>query len=226
MYIKKYKQELGFIILIAALLILWYLGSFFNIDTKALQRSLEGYPLFFSGILFILLYVAVTFFVFFSKDLFWLMGAVLFGAYYSTLFIWASEIINAFILFYLARYLGRSYVDKSLKGRFKELNEKLVRVNFFWLFIFRAVPLVPYRFLDLTMGLTRIHFSKYLAAVILGTPFKTFWMQYILTGVGQNIYKNPYAVAEYLLSNKTLFLFSLIYILLVILVVLKIKHRD
>jgi len=226
MDIKRYKQEARFFILIIALILLWYLGRFFNIDTQALQRSLGRYPLFLSGLLYIILYVVVTFFIFFSKDLFWLLGAVLFGAFYSTIFIYVSEVINAFILFYLSRVLGRAYVEQSLKGKYRQLDERLTKINFFWLFIFRAAPLVPYRFLDLAAGLTRISFRKYIAAVVLGTPIKTYWIQYILTGVGRNIYNNPYAVAEYLLNNKTVLLFSLIYALLVILVVLKIKQKD
>jgi len=226
MNIKKYGQEIGFLILVIAFLLLWYLGRYFNIDTQALERSLARYPLFYSGIIFIILYVIVTFFVFFSKDLFWLVSAVLFGAFYSTLFICIAEIVNAFILFYLARYLGRAYVRKSLKGRFKELDEKLAKVNLFWLFIFRAAPLIPYRFLDLAAGLTNIRFRRYILAVALGTPIKTFWIQYVLTGVGKNLYKNPYATVEFFLSNKILFISSIIYSLLIILVVLKIKYKN
>jgi uncharacterized membrane protein YdjX (TVP38/TMEM64 family) len=225
MDIKRHKPELRLIMLIAGLLLLWVMGRFFNLNTQTLQSVLERYPLFLRGFVFIILYVVVTFFVFFSKDFFWLAGAVLFGAVTSTLFIFISEVLNAFILFYLARSLGRAYVDKRLSPRYRKLDEKLGKINFFWLFLLRAVPLIPYRFLDLTAGLTKIHFSRYLAAVVLGTPLKIFWMQSILTAVGENIYKNPSAVVEYFLSHNTLFVFSLIYVLFVILVFIKITRR-
>jgi len=224
-HIKRYKHEIEFLILIIAVFLIWYLGRYFHIDTQAIQKSLQRFPLFYSGIIYVVLYVIVTFFVFFSKDVFWLMGAVLFGPLLSALFICIAEIINAFILFYLARSLGRAYIEKRLSEKYKKLDEKLGNINFSWLFIFRAAPLIPYRFLDLAAGLTRIHFRRYLTAVILGSPLKIFWIQYVLFGVGINTF-NPYALAEYFLDNKTLLIFSLVYIMLVIAVIVKIRAKD
>ena len=225
MGIKKYRQEIEFIILILALFLIWLLGRQFNIDTGAIEKSLKDLPLFYSGLIYIGLYVAVTFFIFFSKDLFWLMGAVLFGAIFSTLFICIAETVNAVILFYLARRLGRTYIEKSVSVKYKKLDERLGGLSFLWLFIFRAAPLIPYRFLDLAAGLTSINFRRYIAAVILGSPFKMFWIQYILTGVGRNIFDRPQALVAYFLNNRGLFIFSLIYPLLVIAVTFKIRHK-
>ena len=203
-----------------------YLGRYLNIDTKTIQNSLSGFPLAYSAILYVIFYVILTFFIFFSKDVFWLVGAVLFGAYLSTLLIWVAEIINAFILFNLARHLGRSFVDHHLDEKYRHLDEKLGRLSFFWLFIFRAAPLIPHRFLDLGAGLTKIKFRRYLMAVIFGTPFKIFWIQYILAGVGASVFNNPSALVGYFLSNKILFIISLIYPLLVIAVAFKLIARK
>lgn len=224
-HIRRYKYETEFLIFIFAIVLIWYSGRYFHIDTHALQGSLERLPLFYSGIVYVALYVIVTFFIFFSKDVFWLMGAVLFGPFLSALFICIAETINAFILFYLARSLGRVYIKRRLSEKYKRLDDKLGNINFFWLFIFRAAPLIPYRFLDLGAGLTRINFRRYLTAVVFGSPLKIFWIQYILFGLGKNAF-NPYALAEYFLNNKALFLFSLIYIILVIGVILKIRAKD
>ena len=225
MLITKYKKEIGFAGLIIATFLLGYLGNYFHIGQEELQKALGKFPLLYGSILFVLLYVIVTFFIWLSKDAFFLVGAVLFGAYLSALLISVSEVINAFILFYLSRNLGRAYLDQSLSGRYKKLDEKLGKINFFWLFIFRAAPLVPYRFLDLAAGLSRISFRKYLAAVVLGSPLKILWIQYILCGVGSNIF-NPYALYEYFLSNKALWIFSIVYFVLVVMVIFKIKSRS
>jgi uncharacterized membrane protein YdjX (TVP38/TMEM64 family) len=170
--------------------------------------------------------VVVTFFVWLSKDFFWLAGALLFGAVFSALLVWIAEIINAFILFYLARCLGRGYVERSLAERYRKLDGKLGDLSFIWLFIFRAAPLIPYRFMDLASGLTRMPFKRYLAAVILGSAFKIFWLQYVLAGVGKSVFDNPAVIIEYFLSNKTLLMLSLIYPIFVIAVWLKIKAKD
>lgn len=222
---EQYKNKIKFLVLIIAILLLWFLGRCFHIDSENIQKLLGKFPIFYAGIIFIILYCLVTFFIWLSKDVFRFIAAVLFGAYISTLLVFIAETLNAFVLFYFSRGLGRSFVEDFLKGNYKNLDEKLARINFFWLFMFRAVPLIPFRFLDLGAGLTRISFRRYVIAVILGSPLRIFWVQYVLAGVGKSIFNNPYALSEYLLSNKTLFMFSLVYLILVILLGLKIKER-
>lgn len=225
MNIKKYKHEFRFLIFIIIIFLLWYLGRYFPVDTKNVEQYLKKFPVFYAGIIFIILYVIVTFFIWLSKDVFRFVAAVFFGAYISTLFIWIAETVNAFVLFHLARYLGRGFIENSLGKDSKNLDERLAKTNFFWLFLFRAAPLIPFRFLDLACGLTKISFKKYLLAVILGSLPRIFWVQFVLAGVGKSIFNNPYALTEYLMQNKTLFVFSFLYLLLVFLAVWKIKLR-
>jgi uncharacterized membrane protein YdjX (TVP38/TMEM64 family) len=222
---KALKHEIEFIIFALALFSIWYCGRYWRVDTRDLQAALSHFPLFYRGVLYVVLYVVVTFFLFFSKDIFWVTGALLFGAALSTLFICIAETINAFILFFLARRFGRAFVEKRISKKYRHLDEKLGRISFFWLFIFRAAPLIPYRFLDLGAGITSIHFPKYLAAVILGSPIKMFWIQYILYGVGKNIFTNPQMLVEYFLYNRALMYFSFIYIVMIVMVVLKLRSK-
>ena len=225
-HLKRYKHEIEFLVLLIAIAAFWSIGRYLRIDTSAIETSLKGSPLLYAGIFYVILYVIVTFFVFFSKDVFWLMGAVLFGVTLSTVLICIAEVINAAVLFNLDRHLGRAYVQKKVTGRYKELDEKLGRINFFWLFVFRAAPLIPYRFMDLGAGLTRIHFRRYITAVILGSPVKMFWIQYILYGVGKSIFDNPAVLVDYFVNNNGLLLISLVYVALVIMAVVKIESKD
>lgn len=219
-------NKLKFLILTGILALAWFLGRFFHIDTAAIQGILQKFPIFYSSVLFILFYCVVTFFIWFSKDIFRLIAALLFGAYLSTLLIWVAEVLNALILFNLSRRLGRNFVENSLKGELGNLDKKLGKLNFFWLFMFRSAPLVPFRFLDLGCGLTSVSLKKYLLAVILGSPLRIFWVQYILAAVGVAVLNNPAALTEFLVSNKPLFILSFAYIILVILVAFKFKAKD
>ncbi len=219
----KDKNKIKFLVLVSAIALLWFIGGYFNIPAARLENFLIKFPTFYSGVIFIIFYVIVTFFIWLSKDAFRFISAVLFGAYISTFLIFAAEVINAFILFFLSRSLGRDYLESKAGGRYSWLDKKLAGVNFLWLVIFRATPLIPFRFMDLAAGLTRITFRKYLAAVVLGTPLRTFWLQYILAGVGRNMLNNPLAITDYLLLNKNIFVFSFIYLILVIIVALKIR---
>ena len=117
-------------------------------------------------------------------------------------------------------------MEHHLKKKSENLDDRLANINFFWLFIMRLAPLIPYRFLDLGVGLTRIHFRRYFAAVLLATPIRVFWVQYILAVVGKNIFNKPGLLVDYLLQNKALFIFSFIYLVLVILAAFKLRHKD
>jgi len=224
--IKKYKPDIGFLLLILSIFLLWYLGKFLHIDIQSIQKPLTHFPLAISCVIYVVLYVVVTFFIFFSKDIFYLAAALLFGPYLSAALVFIAEIINAVILFSLSRILGRDYVENSVSGRYKNLDERIGSLSLFWLFIFRAAPLIPYRFLDLAAGLTKIRFKKYLLACLLGSPVKIFWIQYVLYGVGESVFTDSNAIVDYFSKNTNLLFFSLIYIILVALVIFKIGRKQ
>lgn len=224
--IRETSSALRFALFVLALALLWYLGRFYHLDTARIQEALRHIPFVYSGLLYILLYVTVTFFLFFSKDLFWLIGAVLFGPAFSALFISCAEIINAVILFNLSRILGRRYVEDSLERRNAWLDKRLGSLDFFWLFLLRVAPLVPYRFLDLAAGLTPLSFRKYMAAVVFGSPLKIVWIQYILAAMGKSVLNNPAALGDYFLRNMHLFWLSCFYLAAVIAVALKMGRKG
>jgi uncharacterized membrane protein YdjX (TVP38/TMEM64 family) len=224
MPVASISQRTRFLLLILSVLVFWHIGNYFHLDFQGIQKTLQGFPFVFSAALYVLLYVVFTFFVFFAKDMFWLVGALVFGAFYSAAFILVAEAINAWVLFHFARSLGRGYVARSLSPAFRHLDESLGSMNFFWLFIFRAAPLIPYRFLDLAAGVTALRFPKYLAAVIFGSALKIFWIQYLLSALGQSAF-DPYALSLYFRENKSLLLFSLIYGVFVLAVAHKMKGK-
>ena len=70
----------------------WYLGRIFKFDISTYQSFLSKYPLIYSGLIFVLLYVATTTFIWFGpKDILRAAGAILFGASVSTMFVWVAK---------------------------------------------------------------------------------------------------------------------------------------
>ncbi|MBU1726168.1 MAG: VTT domain-containing protein [Candidatus Omnitrophica bacterium] len=223
---ERQNQLIKFAFLIIILSLLGILGRFFHIDDNAIRQGLSKYPFVLSALLFVIFYVVVTFFIWFSKDIFRFAAAIVFGPYLSTLLVLIAETINACVLFWFARFLGRHFVETALKAKNLELDKKISGLNFFWLFLLRAVPLAPFRFLDIAAGLTNITFKRYIAAVILGSPLRIFWLQFILSGVGKSVLYDPAAIAQYFLQNKAIFVVSLAYFLLVAIVFLKIRKTH
>lgn len=227
---RRLKQELEFLLLLFLIGVLWYYGRRFSLNSDQLFSSLQQIPLIYRGLVYIILYVIVTFFIFFSKDIFWFVGALLFGAGTSTVFICVAEAINACILFFLSRTLGRGYTKRLLTSKYEHLDHRLGEINFLWLFLFRSAPLIPYRFMDLAAGLTKISFRRYCAAVLMGTPLKMYWIQFILAGVGKTILDESASVTaramvlvEYFMDHKYILAWSMCYVVFVLLVVIKIR---
>ncbi len=225
---KRYVSAVHFLLLVGGIALLWYCGRYFHVTTALIQKSIQGHGQIFSSLVYVVLYVVVTFFVFFSKDAFYIAGALLFGPWISTALVFISEALNAVILFYLARSLGRVFVERMFGDKYKRSQELLGKISFFWLFLFRATPLIPYRFLDLAAGLTTISLRKYMAAVIIGSPIKILLVQYTASALGENLFTDPTKIIEYFLSrqNQIVMFSSLVYIVLVALVIFKIRKRE
>lgn len=207
-------------------LLTWILGRFFSLNLEALRRPLTQIPVWLSTAAYVILYVAISFFLWASKDIFKVVGALCFGVYLSTLLVLISELINAALLFTMARSLGRDFVRRSLKGTAENLDGKVGQFGFWGIFSLRLIPLVPFRFLDLLAGLTSLRLRDYLFAAALGSPLRVFWVQYILTAVGESVFKDPKILSVYLLENPFMFGLSLIYLIAAVVLGLVLSRKN
>lgn len=127
------KNLFNFLALVLILFFSWFLGKASHINTDYLHNLLFKFPLVYSGLIYIILYVVLSFFIWFAKDILRATAALLFGAYLSTLFVYLSEMINAAILFNLSRFLGRDFVGRYCKGNVLNFDKKIERIGFFWI---------------------------------------------------------------------------------------------
>ena len=212
-------------IIAAFFLLIIILGRYFKVDPDDLRRMFMGGSFLHAAVTYIFMYVAVTFFIWLSKDIFRFVAAIIFGPFLSTILVFLAETINAAVLFTLSRYLGKSFVDTLLRSSSRNLQNKISRSNLWSIFTLRAVPLVPFRILDLSLGLTRIRLSQYLMIVVLASPARIFWVQYILAGLGEAAFKNPWLLVNYLMDNRLAFIWSFIYLVLAITLAFRIKNK-
>lgn len=215
--------QLKFVLFVLLLILCWGVGRFFQIDEARINAWLDPYPLALSGVLFVVLYVVLTFFVWFSKDLLRIAGAYVFGANLSTFLIWVSESINAVILFNLSRSMGRAYVEGKLKGRYVHFDERLEYLKFWDFFSLRAVVIVPYRFLDLGCGLTRIPLKKYMTAVLLGSPVRIYFQQYFWIALGKTLFNDIRVSTDYFESHPIIALMVLLYAGITLWIIVRMK---
>lgn len=205
-----------FLLFIAFLIGLWFLGKAFHLDLDKVHAWLAQYPLWISGVCFIVIYVGITTLLWIGTiDFFRTTAALLFGPYWSTLFVYIAEIFNACILFMISRKLGREFVEHKFHLKGKDLEYTKGDSGFWWALALRMNPLVPFRFMDLGFGLTKLSFIKYFWVVVLGSPARIFWLQFILAGVGEALFKDKAALVNYLLAHSDVLMFSGIYFLAV-----------
>jgi len=97
-----------------------------------------------------------------------LTAGLAFGEIWGALFLMTGAMIGTTITFIISRFFGRGFIEKILKGKFRNLDEKLEKNGFMTVLFFRVVPLVPYEVLNYACGLSKIKFKDYLLATFLG----------------------------------------------------------
>ncbi|MBU4333952.1 MAG: VTT domain-containing protein [Candidatus Omnitrophica bacterium] len=211
------NKTLSFLLFIGFLSMCFIFGKIFEFDIDSMRKFLSSFPIFLSGIIFVVLYVVLTSFIWFGpKDVFRIASAVLFGAYTSTILVWISEMLNAVVLFCLSRQLGQEFVEQKFRLKKAKIEGAKESAGIFGSFVLRINPLIPFRFQDLIAGLSRITLFRYILAISAPSFLRILWLQFLLAALGVSIFKNPDIVSEYLMANPVALKFSSFYFLLVI----------
>lgn len=216
------KSNIRFVVLLLLILLSFLLGKLVSINQEGIDLFLKRVPFGYSFAAFVFLYVVGTFFIWYLKDPLKVAAALLFGAYWSTLLIYVAEIINAWLFFNISNRLGRAFIEESLRGRYKRVYEQTGEMGLGWIFLLRAVPLVPYRVLDITFGLSKLSFKTYSLAVVPASLPRIFWVQFILAGMKAFSFEEA---INYFRNNITIFLLSLIYLILSLIIAFRISRK-
>ena len=220
-----FHRNTKFIIFVLLVILLTGIGRLFNLEESSFKPYLVNMPAALSGIIFVMLYVVLTTLIWLGpKDILRIFAGLYYGALLSTGLIWISEMINAVILFSLSRKLGREFVKDKLKGRMKRIDGLTEVSGYWWIFMMR-VFLVPFRFMDIGFGLTKIPISKYLIIIFIASPIRIFLFQYLIS-LGKEVYTNPQRLAEVLSHTPFLLQFSFGYLIGAVIFMFIFKRRT
>ncbi len=205
------RRRRFFLLLGVAVFCLWA-GSVVHLSEGQVRSWLERVPFPIAGTVFVGLYVGVTFFVWLGpKDLFRVVAAAFFGPYASTALVFIAEMINLLVFFGMSRRLGRDFVEERLPGRLKRWDHLLAHGGDGLIFLLRVFPVIPLRFLDLGLGLTRFPLRRYFVLAFLGTPIRIFVIQFFLA-LGVETITHPDRLQGYLEAHPTAMAGVLLYI--------------
>lgn len=205
-----------FLLFLSFLVICIVLGRQFAFDIEQFKGFIVRFPLVVSGGIFVGIYVGLTTLIWIGpKDVLRVAAALIFGPYWSTLFVWMGEMGNLAVMFNLSRRLGRGFIKEKFKVRDEDARRVKTRTNVLGIAALRINPLFPFRALDLSYGLSAVPFKRYFFTSLIISSLRIFWLQAIIAGAGTAFLKSPDALIEYLVQNPAVMYYSAVYFVVI-----------
>ena len=159
------------------MIVLYALTRDLEITLIELRDRVGGYPLYIGFVAFAGLYALVSVVPIAGRDVFKIVGALLWGWWLSTLFVFAGEMLAALTAFLLAKVLGKDLMDQLFGNKLKSSYERLNRAGFRNVVLLRILPITPYRFFNFAAGVTDLNLATYLAGSAVGIFVRTLIFQ-------------------------------------------------
>ncbi|MGF1723733.1 FAD-dependent oxidoreductase [Photobacterium nomapromontoriensis] len=157
---RKKIVVLGTVIAIISMWFAFDLSQYFTLEqAKAYQLSLQDTIVlqpFLSSLMFFVLYIVVTALSLPGAAIMTLLGAALFGFWWSLLLISFASTIGATLAFLFSRYILHDWVQHRFGYRLGAINAGIKKEGAFYLFSLRLIPIFPFFLVNLLMGLTPI----------------------------------------------------------------------
>ena len=156
---KKWILLGGFAVAIAAFFA-FDLGRYLTLDFfRSQQAAISAYvaanPVR-AGLLFFLVYVAVTGLSLPGAAIMTLAAGAVFGLLWGTVIVSFASSFGATIAFLASRFVLRDWVQGRFGDKLKPINAGVEKEGAFYLFALRLVPAFPFFIINLVMGLTPI----------------------------------------------------------------------
>ncbi len=108
-----------------------------------------------------------------------------FGAMWGTLYVLVGANIGASLAFDLARYLGRDFISRYIKGPIDRIDRQLRNQGFLRMLQLRLIPLIPFNLLNFAAGLSGIRKIHYVLGTMIGITPSTFIYAYTAASLMQ-----------------------------------------
>ena len=160
-------------------------GLINNLDLDSIVETIRKKE-YLASIIYLGIYVIKPLFLIIPSNIVALVGGGLFGTIKGFILTMTGFYISATIAFYLARLLGRDFVEGILKKRFNKLESIMKESGFKYLFMLRLPPVIPFDPLSYVCGLTNISYKDFILASLIGVMPETICYSIIGTS-----FKNP-----------------------------------
>ncbi|ASJ38136.1 TVP38/TMEM64 family protein [Vibrio vulnificus] len=159
------KLVFGILLIATIILLAVNFSQYLTLDNaKAQQLALNSFieeNFLFASISYFVIYVGLTAFSVPGATVVTLLGAALFGFWYSLLLVSFASTIGATIAFLSSRYLLKDWVQARFGDKLSAINQGVEKDGAFYLFSLRLIPVFPFFLINLLMGLTPISIGRY-----------------------------------------------------------------
>ncbi|MCU8561436.1 TVP38/TMEM64 family protein [Vibrio vulnificus] len=159
------KLVFGILLIATIILLTVNFSQYLTLDNaKAQQLALNSFieeNFLFASISYFVIYVGLTAFSVPGATVVTLLGAALFGFWYSLLLVSFASTIGATIAFLSSRYLLKDWVQARFGDKLSAINQGVEKDGAFYLFSLRLIPVFPFFLINLLMGLTPISIGRY-----------------------------------------------------------------
>lgn len=173
---------------------LFYIGSEFRESNIISQQSIGNFITHYKSISW-LAYILVLVLAIMSPipdAPIVIVGGYIFGPIVGTFLTIIGQILGATIDFFLARILGRNFVNKKFPQSVNILNNYSDKLGWQTIFLMRLTPTLSFDLLSYAAGLSSISFTKYILATIGGmVPLITI---ITLLGYSASIHSKMFAI--------------------------------
>jgi len=159
---------LAIILVIFGLTAWYYFSQFDRFSVNNLQQFIAGFGAW-APIVYVFIYTISSPIPFLATIISAAAG-LLFGVVPGMALAMFSATLSAFIPFYLARSLGREWVEKRIKNEtLQDAYEKSEgRSGFLFILLMRLIPVLPWEVQNYIAGLTKVKIPAFLFGTILG----------------------------------------------------------
>lgn len=163
--------------IIAIILLFKYTPIRNYISAARLQQFIQSFG-FWAPLAYIIIYaIAPT--LMFPGSILSLAGGLAFGPIWGTIYTVFAATIGACGAFWVARIMGRGFVEKLAKGKLKTFDDSVAEHGLKVMLLLRLVPVFPFNALNYAAGLSLMRFLDYLIGTLIGIIPGTFAYVYL-----------------------------------------------
>lgn len=181
------------ILVIQLYFLIKYRRTLLGINKESLETFIRSQGAL-SKFIFIVVFALKPLIIVIPAMLMTIVGGSLFGPLQGFILSLIGFFLSGTVAFFLARFLGESFVDKIVKGKSIKIDKVMNKNGIFIIALIRFVPVFHYDIVSYTLGLTKVKYKDYIIGSILGVIIETAAYAYL----GENIF-NPHS-PEFIMS--------------------------